>query len=50
MFPSNETLAIPLWKKSSCGRMRDIFGLQCQFFSACAWIQEYKTLGDMKSG
>lgn len=32
MFSSNETLEIPLWKNASCGWMRDIFGLQCQFF------------------
>lgn len=50
MFPPNETLEIPLWKNSSCGRMRDIFGLQCQFFrTVCIWRPEYKTLGDMKS-
>lgn len=50
MFPPNETLEIPLWENSSCGRMRDIFGLQCQFFqTVCIWSREYKTLGDMKS-
>lgn len=36
MFSSNETLEIPLWKKTSCGRMRDVFGLQWQFFSDSA--------------
>lgn len=40
MFPPNETLEIPLWKNSSCGRMKDVFGLQCHFFRLCAYGDE----------
>ncbi len=41
MFSSNETLEIPLWRSSSCGRMKDVFGLQCQFLqTACVWKEE----------
>lgn len=43
MFSSNETLEIPLWRSSSCRRMRDVFGLQCQFLQIVCVEREKNT-------